>query len=233
MTEEFVEKERISNSERNQCALYYPLASTQCPKLPTQGKYAKGYPEGAIVHFTSGRSLNGDQNALDVVSFAKVSGYCFFVISSTGRVFQGFPLNEWGYHAGKSEWKQYGKPISPNLVGIEVCSAGKLSKTADGKLVSWFGERYSSEQVRQNSKHENVAEGFYHKFTQAQEDALLDLLVWLKWNNESVFNLDLVLGHDEVSPGRKSDPGGSLSMTMPNYRKWLKDKYLYFSSIMP
>jgi len=40
------------------------------------------------------------------------------------------------------------------------------------------------------------------------------------------FRADWVAGHDEVSPGRKSDPGGSLSMTMPQFRYMLKKKYM-------
>jgi len=52
---------------------------------------------------------------------------------------------------------------------------------------------------------------------------LFKLLRWLEYNGNGIFKLDFVLGHDEVAPSRKNDPGGSLSMTMPEFRKKLKE----------
>lgn len=81
------------------------------------------------------------------------------------------------------------------------------------------------------SNTQNIAKGTYEKYTEKQEQALIELVLWLKKNNPSVFNLDYVLGHDEVAgPSgigrwRKTDPGGSLSMTMDKFRTLLKNKY--------
>ena len=36
------------------------------------------------------------------------------------------------------------------------------------------------------------------------------------------FDVEWVVGHDEIAPSRKSDPGASLSMTMPELRKIFK-----------
>jgi lysozyme family protein len=47
------------------------------------------------------------------------------------------------------------------------------------------------------------------------------LLLWLKGNQPDVFQFEFVLGHDEVSPGRKNDPGGALSVTLPQFRERL------------
>jgi N-acetyl-anhydromuramyl-L-alanine amidase AmpD len=72
--------------------------------------------------------------------------------------------------------------------------------------------------------------GYFHKYSLAQEASLIELLVWLKNNNPSIFNVDYILGHDEVAGpkgigrSRKQDPGGALSMTMAELRDLVKKK---------
>jgi N-acetyl-anhydromuramyl-L-alanine amidase AmpD len=196
--------------------LYCPLATkdTNGIVLPTRGDYANNYPIGAVIHYTAGRSLRGDTDALNTLIGMAGNSYCAFVISSTGTIFQNFPLNRWGDHAGQSEYKDLGKWLSNKLVGIELCCAGKLLERRD-RNIAWFGEEYPDDKVRKTEK------GTYHRYTDAQEHSLSELLLWLKNNNPNVFKVGNVLGHDEIAPGRKTDPGGSLSMPMPQYRELL------------
>lgn len=212
------EPERPSPTDVGKKLLYYPAAVITQEKMPTQGTYKDGYPVGAIVHFTAGRSLKGDSDAINTIRSGAASGYCYFCISSDGTVFQSFPLNRWGYHCGKSTWPGLGSSLSNKLVGIEICNAGKLDSS--GK--SWFGETYPDGKTRTVSNNDNQQAGKYHAYTPAQETSLINLLVWLKNNNPEIFTINNVLGHDEVSPDRKNDPGGSLSMTMPQLRAHLK-----------
>lgn len=214
------EPDRPSQSELGQKKLWYPMATITSEKMPTRGQYANKYPVGAVVHFTAGRSLKGDSDALNTVRGGIENGYCYFCISSDGTVFQSFPLDRWGYHCGTSSWPTLGSSLSNKLVGIEICNAGKLD--ANGK--SWFGEKYSKDQIREVKVGANVLDaGKYHKYTQAQEKSLIELLVWLKLNNPDVFKVENILGHDEISPRRKNDPGGALSVTMPVLRKTISD----------
>lgn len=195
--------------------LWYPDAVKTFPASVTRGKYAQGYPIGAVVHFTSGwwnRSLE-DQIAEQVEN-----KYTYFVIDQNGNVAQNFPLDEWGYHAGKSSWGSIDGGVSDDLVGIEICCAGRLE--SDG--TPWFTDKVLKDVRVIDKQDENIKKGTYQKFTDAQEKALTELLIWLHRNEPKTFNLDLVLGHDEVSPDRKNDPSGSLSMTMPKYREFLK-----------
>lgn len=216
------ELDRPSQSESNKTLLWYPEAQIVEPEMETRGKYSKNYPMGAIIHFTAGRSKAGDRDALNTMTFGRKQGYAYFVVSSTGVVMQGHPLDRWGYHAGKSSYEGLGKSISSKLVGIEVCCAGKL-ENQNNEFKSWFGENYSENEVRYSKSKDNIQEGYYHKFNQLQEDALIKLLVWLKQNNSQVFQYKYVLGHDEVAPGRKNDPGASLSMTMSELRMKLRN----------
>lgn len=214
----------------NQKLLWCPFALRQKEEMKTNGTYPKNYPQGAVVHFTAGRDET-EKDALGTLDYGRKQGYSFFVIGPTGVVYQASPLNRWGSHAGESAWPVLGNSVSTKLVGIEVCNAGKLEKCESG-FKSWFGKIYKLDEVRIiNDSTDNILRGVYKKITQAQEESLIGLILWLKKNNPEVFNLEYVLGHDEVAGPkgigrwRKSDPGGSLSCTMTEFRKKLSDEY--------
>jgi hypothetical protein len=203
--------------------LWYPAMEAKIAPMKSRGKYRKGYPEGAVVHFTAGRSLLGAKNAKNTVEGGIKNGFMFFVIDKDGLVYQNFPLSDWGYHAGTSSWPSLGTSVSSKLVGIEIANAGSVKPLKD-KFVSWFGEIYEPEQVRHIKEKRDALDptGYYHKYTVAQETSLISLLLWMHKNNPEVFKLENVIGHHECSPRRKNDPGGSLSMSMTALRAKLK-----------
>lgn len=224
---EAVEPERVSKSTPAQKLLWYPDAVIEPSgtKMTTRGTYRKGYPEGCVVHWTSGwsegRGMSAKQHAVNAAKYGAKTGMCYFLIDREGVVYQCAPLDKWGYHAGTSSHPKLGTSVSRYLVGIEVMASGTMKKQGD-KWVSWFGHAVSDSEVRTSGKKDNIAAGTYHKFTVAQEGALKDLILWLKRNNPDVFDLDLVIDHAEASPGRKVDVGAALSMTMPEFREYLK-----------
>lgn len=208
-------EERKGADKPGQKLLWCPFAE-KAPPMRTKGVYPKGYPEGAVIHWTSGSSASSS------MEYGKNQGYNFWMIDKAGKVYQPSPLNEWGYHAGDSSWPTLGQSVSKKLVGIEIDCCGGLQKKSDGSYKSWFGRSIDADKVRVSGKNANIAAGAYEMFTKEQEDSLEHLLLWLKSNNPEVFRLENVLGHDEVSPGRKTDPGASLSMSMPEFREKLK-----------
>lgn len=203
--------------------LWYPGAIIPEKRMATSGDYQYGYPQGAIVHFTAGQDRT-EQDALDSYDWGRGEGYVFFVIGPTGVVYQGFPLNKYGSHAGKSHWEGLGDRVSSKLVGIEIACAGLLN----GSGYSWFDKLYPEEQTRRVGKEHECMPGQYKKYTDKQEAALIDLLKWLHQNNPEVFKVEYILGHDEVAGVkgigyyRKNDPGGSLSIPMRKLRELVK-----------
>lgn len=196
--------------------MWYPKAKI-VKGMRAAGNYQHGYPQGAVVHFTAGRD-ESEQAALDSLNWGAGEGYAFFVIGPTGQVYQSIPLNQWNSHCGQSSWPGLGTKLSNKLVGIEIANAGLL----DSNNKAWFGKVYSSDQVRTVSKADYGVSGKFKKYTKEQEIALFELLKWLHDNNPEVFNYDYVLGHMEVAPDRKTDPGGSLSVNMKTLRQALK-----------
>ena len=213
--------------------LVFPKAITQL-SMPTKGEFEKGYPKGVVVHFTAGH-FGSVQAALNTVSNGKKNGYAFWCIASDGTVLQTHPVSRWGYHAGESAWKNVsvGKlvgRVSDDLLGIEITCGGLLTKKGN-KFFTWFNKEVPPEEVRYVTEAEyGCPTGYYHKFTEAQEKSLIDIILWLKrMDTKNVFTFDNVLGHHEVSGKRgigywrKNDPGGSLSLNMDQFRNLLKE----------
>lgn len=202
--------------------LWYPRAATST-KMKTRGKFQQSHPLGCVIHYHAGRS----KNPQTVLNDMRKRGICAFVIDREGHVWQDFPLDEWGWHAGPSFWKGLGAGLNRKTVGIEVFGAGKL-EYKKAQFFSWFGKAFPRKEVILSEKRGNIKAGYYHAFTEIQIKELVDLILWLDSNGKGIFNLDYVLGHDEVAPTRKSDPGAALHsnkvpLTMVEFRLMLKD----------
>ena len=201
------------------------------------GTFKYNYPVMILVHFTAGRFENGAANAYSTIDGGIKNSYNYMCIANEGTVVQASPLNKWGYHAGESSWSKYlpkwiSGSVSDESVGIEMNNAGKLEKTSDGGFKTWYGDYIPKENVRYVTEEEwGCPTGYYHKYTDAQEKALIDLCVWLIKNDPNgIMTADHIVGHHEVvgklgiGRWRKNDPGGALSMPMPKFRKLIAEK---------
>lgn len=209
-----------------------PFAHQHNKRMKTRGEYPLKYPKGAVVHFTAGRYEGGLKKAIDTIDGGIKNGFTFLCISNDGKVVQAHPISQHGYHAGESAWQKLRGSVSDDLIGIEINNAGKLEKTSSGKYMTWFKTEVPEDQVRYvTEKMYACPTGHYHKYTEAQEEALIKTLLFLKENNPEVFDFDFVLGHHEVAGKkgigrwRKNDPGGALSMPMDMFRIKLKELY--------
>lgn len=158
--------------------------------------------------------------AIQTAQGAEDRGHCYLVMDVFGKIYQSRPINKGGYHAGKSYWKGIGYNVSRKLIGIEIENPGSLKKKGD-KYLTWFGQEIPERLVRLDEKGRP-----YCMYTADQESALETFCIWLynnspKKNKEKILKIKNIVGHDEVAPNRKDDPGASLSMTMENFRKML------------
>lgn len=197
-----------------------PFAKACTFEMKTKGTYKKGWPLGAVVHFTAGHD-----GAEKVLFDGKRQGYAYWCIQRDGSLYCAHSAERWGYHAGESKWKTLFGAVSDDLIGIEMNSAGKVTPQSNGALKTWWGKSLSADECRYSAGLENQQKGWYHKYTPEQESTLIETLLWLKKQNPLIFRFDDVLGHDEVAFWRKNDPGAALSMTMPAFREFLKHEY--------
>lgn len=179
-------------------------------KIRGKFKTKTGKALGAVTHYTvSGRSALSAQG---VVKYLAKEGLGCLVMDEKGEFWapEGYNYRtDVVYHAGSSSWN--GKSgMSSYCIGLEICSWGADALKRGVKDVRTV-----------STKTANQKPGTYQMFTEAQEKSLINFLKYEKAINPE-FSFDWVVGHDEIAPSRKSDPGGSLSMTMPELRASLK-----------
>lgn len=177
--------------------------------------------------------------AKNTLQYGTSQKHAYATISRSGTIYLpgNMDWQSWGSHAGPSKCpvtKREG--VSQFYVGFEINCPGWLYPTPDPDLyIPWFnavttangaillnskkqatvknpvGVTYRRDELRfAKAQTGNIAPGAYVPYTDAQQVALVNVLLWLKRTYPRTFRLDCVFGHDEVSPGRKVDPGASL-----------------------
>lgn len=184
-------------------------------KFKTHGRFRTrtGKAKGVLVHYTvSGRSAN---SAIGVLKYLASRGLGCPVMDEDGIIYvpENFDLlTDVAWHAGKSSWKGH-SGMSQYLIGMEICCWGRLTPESKKRVTK----------LRRSPGRHNIAAGEYEPYTEAQEKALIGFILWLSKASPD-FDLDFVCGHDEVSPGRKTDPGASLSKSMPELREYIASR---------
>lgn len=190
--------------------------------MPLRGQYGtpSGMPQGAVVHYTAGRPVLTMADAKAALADMASRGIGALLIAADGVIYAGrnVRLKESMSHAGDSTWLgQTG--LSRLCVGIEVACPGILG---EGN-VPWYGGAAieNPRVINAADEKDNVKSGSYARFTGAQEQSLFALLAWHAKNCPD-FKVEWIVGHDEIAPDRKLDPGGSLSKTMPEVRELVR-----------
>lgn len=132
------------------------------------------------------------------------------VIARDGSVTQLVPFNREAWHAGQSRWGNL-SGLNRYSLGIELDNAGCLIRSG-GKWVSALTRRKYSDSEVTVSPHKNDPPGTppsgWHAYTQAQIESTLECGLALV----KQYGLTDILGHDDISPGRKRDPGPDFPM---------------------
>lgn len=183
--------------------LWIPWA-LDAPSGAKRGRYKNKYPRGLVLHWTAGHR-NGLKEGNELM---RNTGMLYLLGDAKGDIAQSDSLQWHGYHAGKSSHKFASGYVSDEFVGLELQASGLLKKKG-GKFMPWFDYPVPKEEVVYSKTRENIYGGYYHMYTREQMLAARKLVCWLYLNNPDVFSIDRVVGHDEVSPGRKVDPGAS------------------------
>jgi N-acetylmuramoyl-L-alanine amidase len=163
--------------------------------------------EYLVMHYTAGRSAEESIKWL-ANKAAKASAH--LVIGRDGSITQLVPFNIKAWHAGVSSWEGR-SGLNSYSIGIELDNAGRLTRHGS-KWRAWFGAEYEeSEVIEAVHKNETGAAG-WHLYPPEQIDAALELGSLLL----TQYNLRDVVGHEDIAPKRKFDPGPAFPM--PSFR---------------
>lgn len=157
-----------------------------------------------VIHFTAGASA---ESSIDWWKQPAAKGAsAHVIIDRDGTIFQCRPFNVTAGHAGVSHWRdretgvEY-RSLNNNSIGIELANGGDS-----------FPTKFSSLPPTR-AKHRNGGpEKDWETFTPEQLAAAEAVCKAIK----ARYNIDDVLGHDEIAPHRKSDPGPAFPLA--NFR---------------
>ena len=172
--------------------------------LNTNGKTQIISPSYLIIHYTADSSIDG---AISWFKDPAAEASAHLVIGRDGRIVQMVPFNQRAWHAGKSQW---GAIVGLNSysIGIELVNAGKLVKK-QGSFINWAGHIIPDDEVIEATHKNETAPAFWHEYSKPQIDAAIAVSKALV----PEYSILEILGHDDIAPKRKSDPGPAFPTT--------------------
>ena len=163
-------------------------------------------PKFIVLHYTASRTA---KSALTWFKNPKSKVSAHFVIDRDGTVIPCVPTNRIAWANGVSSWREY-TALNNHAISIELVNQGPVRPVGNtGQYEDFQGNPVPYTEVY---KGEFGPYSYWHKYTKEQVtacNALIDELV------KKHPTLEELLGHSDISPSRKHDPGPSLEIARP------------------
>lgn len=171
---------------------------------PTPNKGATYTPLFLVMHYTAVTKAAGSVNWF-LNKAARASAH--LIIDRDGSIIQFAPFNIITWHAGVSKWNGL-NGLNQYAIGIELVNGGRLTRSG----LQWICP-VDKKAVPDNeivfAKHKNeIAEAAWHDYTPIQMQVATEVAALLA----KTYKLKDVIGHDDIAPFRKSDPGPAFPM---------------------
>lgn len=160
-------------------------------------------PEFIVMHFTKGASAESSVNWLCNPA-ARASAH--LVIGKQGEITQLVEFNRRAWHAGRSQWDGR-SGLNGFSVGIELDNFGDLNGTSGKWRTSWGREVPDNNVTTLSHKFDNRDRG-WNVYPEKQLLAALEVCQALV----KQYRIRGIVGHDDIAPGRKFDPGPAFPM---------------------
>lgn len=165
-------------------------------------------PSILVMHFTASGGA-GPQGVRNYFLNPAAKAAAHVIVGRNGVVEQVVAFNVRGWHAGKSIWRGV-RNCNDFSIGIEIDNWGALTKTEDGKFRSYTGAVVAPARVTQaRHKYDGVLR-YWEIYDEVQLDALAEVTKTILAAYPSITE---IVGHDDIAPGRKSDPGPAFPMS--------------------
>ena len=163
-------------------------------------------PRFVIIHYTAGGSAESTARYF-ASEAARASAH--FVIGRDGAIIQQVETNIAAWHAGRSNWRGL-NALNGHSVGIELANWGRLARAPEG-FTSHTGTPVAASRVMLAAhRHTPQTVEPWERFDAAQIAAAAEVTTALL----AAYGLGeaAILGHDDIAPGRKIDPGPAFDM---------------------
>lgn len=154
-----------------------------------------------VIHFTAGASA---QSSIDWWKKLNNGVCAHFVIERDGTIYQCRPCNRTAGHAGASSWNDPKTGILYH--GLNSCSIG--IELANGGMS--YPTKFSSLSPI-TARHKNGGPLLEWETYPSAQLAACEMLSKVLCDR---YKLDDVVGHDDIAPNRKSDPGPAFPMQL-------------------
>ncbi|MEO8385193.1 MAG: N-acetylmuramoyl-L-alanine amidase [Betaproteobacteria bacterium] len=152
-----------------------------------------------LLHYTAGTTLDG---AVSWFMNPAAQASSHIVIGRDGRIVQMVAFNKKAWHAGDSAWGNL-KGMNQYAIGIELVNAGKLRNRPDGKWADWSNHVLPDSEVTIAVHKDESTQAGWHEYSEVQIRTAIRVASLLR----ASYQIADVLGHEDVSRGRKTDPG--------------------------
>jgi N-acetylmuramoyl-L-alanine amidase len=174
-----------------------------CRFLESPNQGGQVTPEYLVYHFTGGETA---ASSIAWLRNPTAQASAHLVIARDGAITQLVPFDRVAWHAGKSSWRDR-TGLNAWSLGIELDNAGALTRRGN-QWVAWFGTVIPTTQVLEAVHRNETALRGWHRYTTAQ----LELSVEVGAVLMRTYGLKEAVGHDDIAPGRKIDPGPAFPM---------------------
>lgn len=170
-----------------------------------------------VMHYTAGGSgaasrdymmKSPSEKARVLGASKKVYASAHIVVDRDGTVWQIVPFNLKARHAGTSQWKGL-TSLNRYAIGIEIANYGWLDKQGDGSYKRSDTPRFQAENVTIAPMPNGTEIKGWENYASEQLDAVERVTRALLDKYPSISQ---VLGHQEIAPRRKFDPGPAFPM---------------------
>ena len=187
-----------------------------CKESPNHGGvFGTDLPDTIVIHYTAGSSAESSVHAL---CDPKMKAAPHLLIGRDGSITQLVPFDTTAWHAGRSAYRGRFE-FNSYSIGIEIDNAGRLEKSGRG-YTAWFGRAYPEEDVIEAVHRNESAPGYWHMYTEEQIAVVQEICILLI----DTYGISLILGHEEISPGRKIDPGPAFPLDKLRERVLYRDR---------
>ena len=155
-------------------------------------------PRFLVFHYTAGGTASSSVNWL-CDKRAKASAH--LVVDRDGSITQLVDFNRKAWHAGSSRWRDV-TGLNGYSIGVELANCGPLQRAGDTWRSAWGQTIENDRVVLATHPHEGHERG-WEAYPEAQITVARQIALVLT----TKYGLEEVVGHQDIAPGRKLDPG--------------------------